>query len=231
MADNIFNEIDEEVRRERLKKLWDRYGIYLIALAVLFVAGIGAWRGYEYWQNQKAARAGSAFEAAIALSDEGKSAEAAKAFDQIAKDGTAGYQMLARFRLAAATAQSDPKAAVREYDELAGAAIGQTLQDLAAVRAGFLLVDSTPFSELRLRLEPLAEPGRPFRHSARELLAFSAWHGNDAAAAKRYVDMISNDTETPQGTRSRIDVLAALLAADGKTESGKTDNKPEGNKS
>ena len=46
MAD-IFHEVDEEVRRERLQKLWDRYSIYLIALAVLIVAGIGAWRGYE----------------------------------------------------------------------------------------------------------------------------------------------------------------------------------------
>ncbi len=44
MAD-IFSEVDEEVRRERLKQLWDRYGIFLIALAVLIVAGIGAWRG------------------------------------------------------------------------------------------------------------------------------------------------------------------------------------------
>ena len=46
MAD-IFHEVDEEVRRERLKKLWDRYSIYIIALAVLIVAAIGAWRAYE----------------------------------------------------------------------------------------------------------------------------------------------------------------------------------------
>ena len=36
---DIFHEVDEEVRREQLKKLWDRYGIYLIALAVLVVVG------------------------------------------------------------------------------------------------------------------------------------------------------------------------------------------------
>ena len=38
MAD-IFNEVDEEVRRERLKQLWDRYGIFIIGLAVLLVVG------------------------------------------------------------------------------------------------------------------------------------------------------------------------------------------------
>ena len=61
MAD-IFHEVDEEVRREQLKRLWDRYSIYFIALAVLIVAGIGAWRGYEYWVAKRAAAAGAAFE-------------------------------------------------------------------------------------------------------------------------------------------------------------------------
>ena len=41
---DIFHEVDEEVRRERLQKLWERYSIYIIALAVLIVAGVGAWR-------------------------------------------------------------------------------------------------------------------------------------------------------------------------------------------
>ena len=44
---DIFHEVDEEVRRERLQRLWERYSIHIIALAVLIVAGIGGWRGYE----------------------------------------------------------------------------------------------------------------------------------------------------------------------------------------
>ena len=68
MAD-IFHEVDEEVRRERLKQLWDQYGLYFLVLAVLVVAGIGGWRAYEYYQNQRAAQFGSQFEAAAALAD------------------------------------------------------------------------------------------------------------------------------------------------------------------
>ena len=73
---DIFHEVDEEVRRDQLKKLWDRYSIYLIALAVLIVVGMAAWRGYEYWVAKKAAAAGAEFEAAIALNEQGKKAEA-----------------------------------------------------------------------------------------------------------------------------------------------------------
>ena len=64
----LFDEVDEEVRREQLKKLWDKYQIYIIALAVLIIAAVGGWRGYQYLEAKKAAEAGGAFNKAIELS-------------------------------------------------------------------------------------------------------------------------------------------------------------------
>jgi hypothetical protein len=215
---DIFHEVDEEVRRERLQKLWDRYSIYIIALAVLIVAGIGGWRGYEYWQAKQAAAAGAAYESALSLSEAGKHAEAETAFAKIAAEAPAGYRTLARLRAAAELAQTKRPDAVKAYDEIAAdTSLGATLQDLAAVRAGMLMVDSAPLSDMRRRLDPVAEPGHTFRHSARELLALSAWRNHDFTAARRYIDMIATDGETPPGTRARADVLSALIAAGGKS--------------
>ena len=217
MAD-IFHEVDEEVRRERLQKLWERYNIYIIALAILIVAAIGAWRGYDYWQAKKAAAAGAAFESALSLSEAGKHAEAEAAFAKIAAEAPAGYRILARLRAAAELAQTKPADAVKAYDELAAdASLGTTLQDLAAVRSGMLMVDSASLADMRRRLDSVAEPGHTFRHSARELLALSAWRNHDFTAARRYIDMIAADGETPPGTRARAEVLSALIAADGKS--------------
>jgi hypothetical protein len=213
---DIFHEVDEEVRRERLEKLWQRYGIYVIALAVLIVAAIGGWRGYEYWQAKKAAATGAAFESALSLSEASKHAEAEAAFAKIATDSPAGYRVLARLRAAAELAQTKPAEAVKAYDDLAAdASLGQTLQDIAAVRAGMLMLDKAPLADMKRRLDSVAEPGRTFRHNARELLALSAWRNHDFAAARRYIDMIASDGETPPGTRARADVLSALIAADG----------------
>ena len=50
----LFDEVDEEVRRERLKKLWDEYSIYIIAGALLIIAAVGGWRGYQYLEAKKA---------------------------------------------------------------------------------------------------------------------------------------------------------------------------------
>jgi hypothetical protein len=214
---DIFQEVDEEVRRERLEQLWKQYGNYIIAALILVLACIGAWRGYVYWQERKAAEAGAAYEAASTLADEGKRTEAQAAFAKLASDGTAGYRTLARFREAAQLGSSDPKAAVAAYDALAAdASLGRSLQDLAAVRAGLLLVDTAPYQELRTRLEPLTASDRPFRHSARELLAFGAWRGGDNAAARQWIDAVIADPDTPSTIRSRVDVLAALMPSEAK---------------
>lgn len=213
MAD-IFHEVDEEVRRERLQRLWERYSLYIIALAVLIVAAIGAWRGYVWWQNKQAAAAGAKFEAALALADDGKYAEAQAAFAEIAGEAPSGYRILARFRGAAAIAQSKPNEAVQAYDRIAAdETLSQALRDLATVRAANLLVDTAPLADMKKRLDPLAEPGRPFRASAREMLALSAWHNHDVAAARHYIDMLAQDLETPPGVRARANVLSALISA------------------
>ena len=214
---DIFQEVDEEVRRERLEQLWKQYGNYIVAALILVLACIGAWRGSVYWQARKAAEAGAAYEAASTLADGGKHTESQAAFAKLASDGTAGYRTLAKFREAAQLGLSDAKAAVAAYDALAAdASLGPPLQDLAAVRAGLLLVDTAPYQELRTRIEPLAAPDRPFRHSARELLAFGAWRAGDKAAAHKWIDVVIGDPETPSTIRSRVDVLAALMPSEAK---------------
>jgi hypothetical protein len=214
---DIFSEVDEEIRRERLQKLWDRWGWTIMALAFVVVLAIAGWRGWQWWEAKRAAEAGAAFDAALTLSESGKHQDAEAALDKIAADSPSGYRTLARFREAAELAARDRQAAVKAYDALAAdGRIGRTLQDLAAVRAGLLLVDTASLNELQTRLEPLTAAERPFRHTARELLALAAWRTGEVATARRWFDLIMTDTETPTGTRGRIEMLIALAQADGK---------------
>lgn len=214
---DIFHEVDEEVRREQLKKLWERYSFLIIGAAVLIVVGVASWRGYQWWIEQKAAVAGTQFQAAVTLSQQGKHAEAQAAFEKAAAEAPGGYRVLSRFSAAAEQAQTKPEDAVKAYDALAtDASLSPIWQNLATVRAGMLLVDTAPLAEMKKRLDPLTEPGGIYRHTARELLALSAWHNHDATDAKHYLDMITADPETPPGTRARTDVLSALIAGNGK---------------
>ena len=208
----LFDEVDEEVRRDQLKRLWDKYSIFIVAGALLIIAGVGGWRGYQYFEAKKAAEAGAAFDKAVELSEANKHTEAETAFNDLAAKAPSGYRMLARLRAAAEVASHDPKAAAKLYDDIAAdRSIGAEQQDLARIRAAGLLVDSAPYSEMLQRLESSTGPEATFRHTARELLALSAWRANDPAAARKWLDLIANDGETPPSLRSRAEAMQALL--------------------
>lgn len=208
----LFDEVDEEVRRDQLKKLWDKYSIYIIAAALLVIAAVGGWRGYQYVEARKAAEASVAFNRAVELSEQGKHEDAEKAFADLAAKAPYGYRLLSRFHQAAELASRDPKAAARMFDELAAdSSVGAEQQELARIRAAGLLVDSATYADMKQRLEPDTVPAATFRHSARELLALSAFHANDTTAARLWLDQISADNETPPSLRSRAEALQALL--------------------
>jgi hypothetical protein len=208
----LFDEVDEDVRRDQLKKLWEQYSIYIVAVALLIIAGVGGWRGYQYLEAQKAAEAGAAFDKAVELSEANKHSEAEAAFTDLAAKAPSGYRMLARLRAAAEAANRDPKAAAKMYDDIAAdRSIGAPEQELARIRAAGLLVDSSSYPDMLQRLEPATAPGATYRHSARELLALSAFRAGDTAAARKWLDLIANDGETPPSLRSRAEALQALL--------------------
>jgi hypothetical protein len=208
----LFDEVDEDVRRDQLKKLWDQYSIYIVAGALLIIASVGGWRGYQYLEAKKAAEAGVAFDKAVELSEANKHSEAEAAFNDLAAKAPSGYRMLARLRAAAEVATHDPNAAAKLYDDIAAdRSIGAPQQELARIRAAELLLDTSSYPNMLTRLEPATAPGATFRHSARELLALSAWRNGDTAAARQWLDLIANDGETPSSLRSRAEALQALL--------------------
>ena len=208
----LFDEVDEDVRRDQLKKLWDQYSIYIVAGAFLIIASVGGWRGYQYLEAKKAAEAGAAFDKAVELSEQNKHTEAEAAFADLAAKAPSGYRLLARLRVAAEVSSRDPQAAAKMFDDIAAdRSVGAPEQDLARVRAAQLLLETSTYPNLLQRLEAAAAPGATFRHTARELLALSAWRASDMTAARQWLDQIANDAETPPSLRSRAEALQALL--------------------
>jgi hypothetical protein len=208
----LFDEVDEDVRRDQLKKLWEQYSIYIVAGAFLIIAAVGGWRGYQYLETKKAAEAGAAFDKAVELSEANKHSEAEAAFTDLAAKAPSGYRMLARLRAAAEVATRDPRAAGKLYDDIAAdRSISVPEQDLAKVRAAGLQLETATYPAMLQRLETATAPGATFRHTARELLALSAWRAGDMTAARQWLDIIANDGETPPSLRSRAEALQAML--------------------
>ncbi|WP_421723249.1 tetratricopeptide repeat protein [Bauldia sp.] len=212
---DIFREVDEDIRRERYKQLWDRFGGYLIALAVLIVVATAGYRGWVYWQTSQAESTGDRFVAAITLAEEGRHDEAIAALSGIAEDGSGGYPILAAFRAAGEKAAAgNTDGALADYDALASqSGLPPLIGDMARLRAALLLSDRASAAELSSRIGDLAQTGNPWRHNAREILGFAAFRENDLTTARQYFTEIADDQETGQGARARAEVMLSLIAS------------------
>ncbi len=175
----LFDEVDEEVRRDQLKKLWDQYSIYIVAGVLLIIAGVGGWRGYQYLEAKKAAEAGAAFDKAVELSEQNKHSEAESAFNDLAAKAPSGYRMLARLRAAAEAASHDPQAAAKMYDDIAAdRSIGAEQQDLAKVRAAELVMETSSYPNMLARLEFFHRAGgdlSPYRARTAGSVGLAQW--------------------------------------------------------
>ena len=212
---DIFREVDEDLRREHLKKAWDRYGSYVIALAILIVVVTAGWRFYEYWQESRAQATGDRFVAALKLAEQGKHDQAVAALTDLTKTGSGDYPVLAGFRVAAEKAAAgDGKGAVAEYDAFAvRSGVPPLVRDLARIRAALLLVDSASVADLNTRIGDLAATGNGWRQSAREILGLAAFRENDLTAARKYFSDIAADRETTSDLHQRAELMLAVIDA------------------
>jgi hypothetical protein len=212
---DIFREVDEDLRHEQYKRLWDRFGPYVIGLAVLIVAVTAGWRLWEYWQLRSAEATGDRFVAALTLADEGNHEEAVAALDEIAADGSGLYPVLADFRVAAEKAASgDTEGAIQAFDAIATASrTPDAIKPIARLRAALILVDTASLADLEDRIGDLAATGEPWRHSAREILGLAAWRVGDLETARKYYEQIAADQDKPADLQTRAQFMLALIQA------------------
>jgi hypothetical protein len=211
---DIFREIDEELRRDNLLKLWARYGRYIIAAAVVVMvlaAGFAAWRSHQFAERQaQSAR----FASALALAQAGKNADAAAVFSTIDKSG-GGYSVLAAFENAALLAKrGERKEAAAAYDRIAEeGAVGPTLRDLATLLSVMQETIETHPKAAIARLAPLTAAGDPWRPTALELTAAAQLKLGNAGAALNIYKGLADDPAAPPGLRARAAEMTAALSS------------------
>ena len=210
---DIFREIDEEIRQERLERLWRRHGKHVIAAGVAVVLAVAAVTGWDQYRSSQRQADGARFAAAKALLADGKTADAAALFTALGRESGAGYGALARFHAAALDAgQGRAADAARAYEAIAAGDVDRSLRDLATVLSALHGIDAgVDGSELAARLQPLAADGHPWRHTARELLGLLAERSGDPAKARDYYRRIVDDVDAPAGVRTRATRILAIL--------------------
>lgn len=215
--DSFIREVNEEIRQEQARALWERYGLLALAAAVAVVLATGAWVAWDYWSQSRANRSGDAFSQALQMASEGKADEAIAALDALSRDGYGAYPLLARMRSATVlAAKGDVPGAVAGFDAVAAdSSVPDAIRDMARLRAGLLLVDNGSYADVSQRVEALAADTNVLRHSAREALGLSAWKEGRPADALKLFDQIAADEDAPRNTRERATLMSELIRGSG----------------
>ncbi|AMM83611.1 tetratricopeptide repeat protein [Martelella sp. AD-3] len=215
--DSFIREVNEELRSDRMKDAWRRFGRYLIALAVLLVVGTAGWRGYEYWQAREAAQSGDVFLTALNQIEAGNLAAAEETLSKLESEGHGAYPVLAELRAATLLSEAgDTAAAVSAFSSIGkDRSVPEAIRDAAKLRAGWLLVDTGTYEQVSAEVEALANDGNPFRFSAREILGLSAYGHQDYARAQQWFEDVANDPEAPRNVLNRVQILLEVMTANG----------------
>lgn len=213
--DSLLREVEEEIRREQMAKLWQRYSGLVIAVVVLIPVAV---MGYKFLENRRIAAeqtAGADYTAAETLSDNKKKDEAEAAYKKLADQGPSGYGSLAKMQLAAAQAKDGKTAdAIATYDALGkDSGADNLLKSFAQLQAASLRMPDADYAEIQNRLTPLAGDDAPFGKSARELLGVAAYKAGKYDEARKYLEPLLIDPNVSEALQERVKVLMSGIAA------------------
>ena len=208
----VFREVDEDYRRDRMIAFWRRYGTLVLGAAVVAVA-IAAGASYLNARAQQGKEAETArFEALLSGIGPGNEQESIAALAQYAANAKPAQATLAMFTEAALRQRAgNDTAAAQVYHQIAdGTQASADMRDLAVVRLGYLAADSASPEPLIPRLQTIADKNSPWRFSAREAIALLTAHAGQSESAAKMLSDLAQDPAAPPDLAGRARALAEL---------------------
>ncbi|URK19208.1 tetratricopeptide repeat protein [Thalassospira sp. GO-4] len=214
---DIFQEVEEDLKRERTEELWRKYGKYVIGTAAVIVLGVAGREGWKTYEHSTSIENGTRLANAVELANAGEDKQdaALEALDAIIAEGNAGFVALGHFQKAAVYLRAGATpSAVNELEAVAGNSdIDQVYRDLAVVQIAMNSANESNAQELITRLEPVAVPENTWYYSAREMIALLHIAAGEIDAAKPLLTEIADDNEAPSGMRARASELLKAVGA------------------
>ena len=211
---DIFDEVEEELRDERMQALLKKYGGLLFALCLAVIGAASGWKAWGWYEDRQDIDAATRYIAAAARTESAGAAgsnrpEAIAAFEAVATSAPDGYRLLAQFRAAGLRADSgDIPGALSMWDRIAAdTKVDPLLRDLASLTWCLYRADDGDPALVEGRLKPLAAPGGAWRSLALEQLALLDLRQGRIDTARAQLKKLVEDTTAPNGVRGRAGAL------------------------
>ncbi|MEM7661977.1 MAG: hypothetical protein AAF292_06985 [Pseudomonadota bacterium] len=207
---DIFEEVEEGYRQDKLAEAWKRFGPFVWAAAILLIAAV-AW--FE-WSKDQAAKRQSAqieiLEAARAALAEGDY-EIAQADLRDLAAGDDGVALLAQHYLADALYKGNGDAVAASEELKTAAATDAPLAKLALLKSAYLTADTMSLEDLEDSLDGLHREDGPLGILALELVAAKAFASGDVKRAREEFSYLRLAANAPRGVLQRAELALSVI--------------------
>jgi hypothetical protein len=208
-TDSFIDEVNEEVRRDRLFGLMRRYG-WIAALAVVAIVGAASWN--EYRKAQARAQAEAVGDAMLAALSQDAATARISALEEVPTEGAGSAAVASFLRAAQAQEAGALETAIAELDAIAvNGDLAPVYRQLAAFKSLVLQAETMSLADQRQGFEALAGQAGPFSLLAREQMALLEIRaGNTDEALERYQSVLEDAAVTADLQQRALQVIVAL---------------------
>lgn len=205
-------EVDEELQRERLRALWQKYRFAVIGLVVgVLLTTIGT-EIYHSWRQKVSLSESDSFENAAVLAYTGETDKAVEILKQLAADGKTGYAPLAEMKLAGIYfAQNNNEAAVESLNKVMNSNAPEQLKAVATIAYVGQMFETQDTTKLQDMLKPYLTGASNFVGSAAELSAALYLKENNETAAIDVLNQTINNPKTAPAVKQRLTELLSVI--------------------
>jgi hypothetical protein len=215
-TETFVREVDENLRRDRMRDFFKEYGNWLIAGVCLFLAISG---GLIWWNQHQVQKRGEQVEQLAQVDKDiggGNATKAAPQLDALADSGSKAVRASAQFaRAALALQQNDTKQAAATYKAIADDdGMPRPYRDAALIRETALEFDQLKPDEVIARLASLTKAGEPWFGSAGEMTAMALLKQGRSQQAAQLFAAVAKDKSVPDAIRGRAAQVAGSMGVD-----------------
>lgn len=211
--DILFQEINEELKQEKMRNFWKKYGILATVVVIAALTFAVSFESIKAWQNKKAQTWSDAYAYAYNLQVQGKYDESIAVFKDIEQQNGGIYRDIAQMQIANVLleqAKNDEAltvltALVNNPDANA------SIQNMAVFKLASYKLDNAPREEVEALLNRLIIDNGSWVNVAKEMKAMlEIREGNLSQALEIYNDILNNN-ELSDTLKSRVQDMISVL--------------------
>lgn len=212
--DAFILEVNEELKNEKIKHIWEKYGLFIIAVVTISLTAAISFETIKGWYNKKFQDISDAYSAAVVLQEQEKYDESNKILQAVEeKADNHIYAQLVQFQQANILLEQNKtdEAITILQNIINDEKSDKSLKEIAIIKIASYKLENATFEDIEALLKGMVEEKGNWTVIAQEILAMSAIKHKNLEKAKELYTSILTNPETPENIKNKAQDMLLLL--------------------